>query len=396
MRIIAIVICLLSGIWLYSQEVYLSFDNCLADNTGVLADPEISGQVGCDCGVFGESIALSENNSALTFDSTYTSFFQENFTMSFYFMVRDDAVGVNDIFSVSSSCRVDSSITIKYLAPESTVRVQIARDFELFVEMDARINKDHCWHQLVLVRDNDNYRLYIDGAFADNGFTNGQITIDSSAEMRFANSPCQLAGETPFLGKIDEFKIYSRPLSVEEIFDDFVELDDILTRDTTIFSGTSLTIKQAASCSELITWFPSTNVSDPLILEPVISPDETSLYRVNYDYGICRAQDSITIAIIDSEAVVCNNILIPNAFTPNNDGLNDEIGISNAFIIEELKDFEIFDRWGEKVFATSIKTEQWDGSLQDKKVNSNVFLYKVSYTCKGEEFIKTGSFSILR
>ncbi|WP_235297205.1 LamG-like jellyroll fold domain-containing protein [Portibacter marinus] len=396
MRRIAFCLLFFGSVLLSGQTVYISFDDCLAINSGNLVDPEVLGDVGCDCGVEGESISLQDSDSALEFDSSYTDLFQEDFTLSFYFMIPDDASRITDIFSVSSRCRVDSTLTIKYLAQESTLRVQMARDFDLFVEMDAKVNTDQCWHQVVVVRDNENYALYLDGQFFDNDFTNGQIRLDSSGTMAFAKSPCQSFGETPFMGKIDEFKIYDRALTVGEIFADYRKLDHILTSDTTIFSGTSVQINQTKTCSDDLTWFPTTSVNEPLELEPIISPSSTTMYGINYNYGICRGRDTISIAVIDSDAVECDNLLIPNAFTPNNDGLNDRIGISNAFIIEELRSFEIFDRWGERVFSTNVRTDQWDGTLQDQKLNPNVFLYKVNYSCKGEDYLQTGSLTILR
>ncbi|WP_235295519.1 T9SS type B sorting domain-containing protein [Portibacter lacus] len=386
----------MSFLFLNAQEVYVNFDNCLSVNEGALADPEITGSTSCDCGVDGESLFFEDPASSLNFDSTYTSIFQDDFTLSFNFMIRESQSGIIDIFSVSSECRVDSSLTIKYIPQESKVRIQMATNFELFIEVEGAINLDQCWHSLVFQRIGQNYNLFIDGQFSDTDFINGDIMIDPASTMQFSDSPCQAFGDSPFSGKIDEFKIYNRALSVEEIFDIHVPFDQILTRDTTIFSGISLKIRHTSSCADLVSWFPSKNVTQSTDLEPVIAPDETMLYRVNYDYGICAGQDSINIAVIDEDAVQCDNLLVPNAFTPNNDGLNDFIGISNAFIIEELRDFEIFDRWGEMVFSTSIKTDQWDGTLRNQKINSNVFLYKVNYTCKGEEFIKTGSFSILR
>jgi gliding motility-associated-like protein len=311
-------------------------------------------------------------------------------------MIDESQQSIVDIFSVSANCRIDSSLTIKYIPQETSIRIQMAQDFNLFIELEGRINTDKCWHQLVFQRNEQNYDLFLDGVFVDNDFVNADIEIDPAGTMQFSNSPCQAFGDAPFIGKLDEFKIYDRVISPEEIFASYVDLDNIVTRDTTIFTGTSVAINHSASCADLIAWFPSQNVLSSSDLEPTISPTETTLYRLNYDYGICSGQDSISIDIIDEEAVNCENLLIPNAFTPNNDGLNDEIGISNGFIIERLEDFEIFDRWGEKVFSTSIKTDLWDGTFRGEKVNSNVFLYKVNYSCKGDDYIKTGSFSILR
>lgn len=381
---------------LQAQVVSVDFDNCIVSDGGDMSGITINGSSRCDCGVGNESIFLDSPSSSIEFDTSYTALFQKDFTLSFYFMIDEDQQNIIDLFSVSADCRVDSSLTIKYIPVESTIRIQMAQDFSLFIELEGQINTDKCWHQLVFQRRDQNYDLFIDGAFVDNDFVNATIEIDPAGTMKFSNSPCQAFGDEAFIGKLDEFKIYDRVISPEEIFSSYVSLDDILTRDTTIFTGSSLVIDHSASCADVIAWFPSQNVVSNSDLEPAISPTETTLYRLNYDYGLCSGQDSIRIAIIDEDAVNCENLLVPNAFTPNNDGLNDEIGISNSFIIEELRDFEIFDRWGEKVFSTSIKTDAWDGSFRSEKVNSNVFLYKVNYSCKGEDYIKTGSFSIVR
>jgi len=374
----------------------VNFDNCLVMNSGILEDPNVNGSTSCDCGVVNESLFINSDQSSVKFDSTYTALFQNDFTLSFYLMIDESQQNIVDIFSVASECRIDSSLTIKYIPEESSVRIQMAKNFELFAEVEAKVNLDQCWHQLVFQRRGQNFDLYFDGVLVDNDFVNGEVELDPAATMQFSDSPCQAFGDRPFIGKIDEFKIYERVLSAEEIFSGFKRLDNIITSDTTIFTGSSLVINHSESCADLVSWFPSQNVGSSTDLSPTISPSETTLYRLNYDYGVCSGQDSIRIAIIDEEAVQCDNLLIPNAFTPNNDGLNDLIGISNNFIIEELRDFEIFDRWGEKVFSTTVKTEMWDGSFLGEKVISNVYLYKVNYSCKGDDFVKTGSFSILR
>ena len=249
---------------------------------------------------------------------------------------------------------------------------------------------------IVFQRQDQNYNLFLDGEFIASEFPNADIALDSSATLRLSKSPCQNFGDTPFRGRIDEFKIFTSAVGVEQIFDNYKINDKILTPDTTIFSGSTVPIRQSPSCAMSINWNPSLSVNSPIDLEPVIAPTESTNYFVRYDYGICRGLDSISISIIDEELVECNNLLMANAFTPNNDGLNDQYGISNAFIIEEMRSFQIFDRWGEMVFNTPDKDASWDGTFGAQKLNPNVFLYKVNYTCKGEEFVKTGSFSILR
>jgi gliding motility-associated-like protein len=59
--------------------------------------------------------------------------------------------------------------------------------------------------------------------------------------------------------------------------------------------------------------------------------------------------------------VVAPSIFVPNAFTPNGDGLNDDLrAFVDGFTKEEFT-WRIFDRWGHVVFETTDNTEPWDG-----------------------------------
>ena len=70
-------------------------------------------------------------------------------------------------------------------------------------------------------------------------------------------------------------------------------------------------------------------------------------------------------------------VYIPNAFTPNGDGLNDGFGVK-AEGIEHFK-MEIYNRWGEMIFSTTDINEQWDGTYMGKKLETtDVYVYKVS------------------
>ncbi len=58
-------------------------------------------------------------------------------------------------------------------------------------------------------------------------------------------------------------------------------------------------------------------------------------------------------------------IYVPNAFTPNGDGVNDIFQPKGFGVVEY--ELNIFDRWGEKVFSTKEFTEGWDGTFQGRK-----------------------------
>lgn len=69
---------------------------------------------------------------------------------------------------------------------------------------------------------------------------------------------------------------------------------------------------------------------------------------------------------------------IPNTFTPNNDGLNDVfmpkgIGWLNY-------QFDIYDKWGEKIFSTTEAVKGWDGTYKGKICTQDVYVYRITFT----------------
>ena len=67
---------------------------------------------------------------------------------------------------------------------------------------------------------------------------------------------------------------------------------------------------------------------------------------------------------------------VPNAFTPNGDGMNDTFGVSGA----AMGDFSliIYDRWGEKVFESGNPNQRWNGKVSDVNAPTGVYVYKVN------------------
>jgi gliding motility-associated-like protein len=111
----------------------------------------------------------------------------------------------------------------------------------------------------------------------------------------------------------------------------------------------------------------------------------------------CQATDSIFVDVIDPDTLDCSNIFIPNAFTPGDSpGRNDVFGISNPFVVSDFISFEIFDRWGGRVFNAENAFDTWDGTFQGKPTNPGVFLYRLRYRCKGAEKVYSGNLTLLR
>ncbi len=73
-------------------------------------------------------------------------------------------------------------------------------------------------------------------------------------------------------------------------------------------------------------------------------------------------------------------VLMPNAFTPNNDQINDVFKPLAIFISEEDYSFDIYNRWGEIIFSTDDISEGWTGKNKREQVSpEGVYFYMLQY-----------------
>jgi gliding motility-associated-like protein len=137
-------------------------------------------------------------------------------------------------------------------------------------------------------------------------------------------------------------------------------------------------------------------VSDPGVITPILSPFVTTEYAMTINYGNCVLRDTLLVLVTDRDSLDCENLLLPTAFSPNGDGLNDIYSISNPFLVDELENWTIFDRNGATIFETLDPLEGWDGNVQGQAIPPGVFGYRLTYQCKGETYKKIGSFYLMR
>lgn len=126
-----------------------------------------------------------------------------------------------------------------------------------------------------------------------------------------------------------------------------------------------------------ISWSPTESLSCVECLEPTASPVNTTTYTLT-------VIDSITGCVLTDEMIVevekNRNVFIPNVFSPNGDGANDEFTIYTGNGVRRIIEFRVFDRWGEVVFADEdIYVDDhffgWDGFFKGKEMNSAVFAW---------------------
>jgi len=99
------------------------------------------------------------------------------------------------------------------------------------------------------------------------------------------------------------------------------------------------------------------------------------IYRYTDTHG-CKNSDSATIFVMDGKE--CEIILwVPNAFTPNNDGLNDVFRPVSA----NIRDFtmNIYNRSGQWVFSSSRSSDGWDGTYEGQPCPDGNYVYIIVY-----------------
>ncbi len=166
-----------------------------------------------------------------------------------------------------------------------------------------------------------------------------------------------------------------------------------ISPDTSIFPGGTahLWVKGPGTFE----WEPVTTLSCSQCDRPDASPDSTTTYTVTIiDENGCEHILDVTVTVLPPP---CDPsiVFVPNAFSPNADGVNDLLYVRGHFI--DQIEFVIYDRWGEKVFETFDISVPWDGTFKGVALTPDVYSYYLKVRCTGgEDLIKTGNISILK
>ena len=117
------------------------------------------------------------------------------------------------------------------------------------------------------------------------------------------------------------------------------------------------------------TWSPDLFIDDVSTLQPVVNPqaDQTYILEVSSNEGCGSVVDSVKVKVF-------KGIYVPNAFSPNGDGLNDYWNIPGLNV---FTDYEIlvFNRYGQKVYHSKTITKPWDGRIKGKEQPTGIYPY---------------------
>ena len=168
---------------------------------------------------------------------------------------------------------------------------------------------------------------------------------------------------------------------------------DVVAGKSNDIDCSTLSAQLNASGASTYTWVPGTNLSDPYISSPVATLTATTQFVVQgTGTNGCSATDSVTVIVTKTGQ---NAFSVPNAFTPNSDGLNDCFGVHNWGNVI-LQDFSIYNRWGQRVFETKNPSDCWDGTFQGRKQDAGNFVYLIKASSFCGDIIRKGTLLLIR
>ncbi|MBI1344515.1 MAG: PKD domain-containing protein [Terrimonas sp.] len=134
-------------------------------------------------------------------------------------------------------------------------------------------------------------------------------------------------------------------------------------------------------------WTPAGDFPDPTLLKPLLVADYDQTYTLTATgQGNCNASDFISVKIL-------KQVIVPNAFSPNGDGIND------TWVITNLSDYpgatvEIYNRYGQLLYKSNGYPEPWDGTYNGRPLPVAAYYYVI--TLKNGFKPLTGSLTIVR
>ncbi len=151
----------------------------------------------------------------------------------------------------------------------------------------------------------------------------------------------------------------------------------LYTHDTILTHGQIFQLHSPDYFDTKYSWYPPDGLDNPFTQNPVVSGSKDIVYHVKMETSQgCIRNDSIKVRYFNGP-----DIYVPNAFTPNGDGINDifrpiPVGIIKIFF------FRIFNRYGQMIFSTTQYLKGWNGLVNGRAAAIGTYVWEI----KGTDF----------
>lgn len=159
--------------------------------------------------------------------------------------------------------------------------------------------------------------------------------------------------------------------------------------DQTIVQG-DVTQLAATAPAGNYNWSPTNGLNSGSVLNPSAMPSATTTYKLSVTAGGCTASDEVTVHV---ESFCLKPM---EAFTPNNDGINDFWLLTTGNCLKQAK-VDVFNRYGAIVYHSDDYKNNWNGSYQGKPLPDGTYYYIVTGTLiNNKAYYLRGNVTILR
>ena len=165
--------------------------------------------------------------------------------------------------------------------------------------------------------------------------------------------------------------------------------------------GDSLKVRLFSSAADsdslALVWSPAELFGCDSCTSQTILPAESGRVEVEVSVGACTAVAALEFLVTERD-----DLFVPNAFSPNGDGANDEMVVSLAPSVERITRILIYDRWGTQLFVQNPDSNArqvvgWNGRADGEEAPNGVYVYAVEYIrINGESAVVTGDILLIR
>jgi len=148
----------------------------------------------------------------------------------------------------------------------------------------------------------------------------------------------------------------------------------------------------ARQFGETVLWRPAVNLDNAASYNPVFKGATEQLYTIDIKTKTgCLTTDSQMIKLVKSI-----EIYVPNAFTPNGDGINDNLR-PVFYGIKQLRYFRIFNRWGQMFYDTQTAKQGWDGTFKNTRQEMQTVVWMLeALGADGKIYSRKGTSLLIR
>ncbi|PHI18431.1 hypothetical protein CEQ90_17935 [Lewinellaceae bacterium SD302] len=331
--------------------------------------------------------------------------------------------GFSPINSMISGFAQNNAFGFGYSQPTNIFNFTFQGVAYEFSPADTLVEED--WYCLAITRSQNGANIYLDGVPINGGFTVPLSPVEVLpggfvlGQDQDCSAGCYEANQSMH-GDLDNFRIYRRALTPEELvvncqtefqelticegeivdgyFESGVYEDNFLTADGC--DGIRVLNLTVANDTTPISEVPFVDVREVRFICPGAS------YRGFSDPGnyVDTLDSPFGCDTVLNLSLSISSVYVPNAFSPNSDGVNDRFRIFTNDENVGITNFRIFDRWGglvyEKETIPAIGTTPadwwWDGRRNGKDLDPGIYLYVFESVCPDGNIRKAGSVTLLR